>query len=176
MILSLADSNNMKVYLGSLQTEQDWATGIEFTALREYNKRVATEILQRYGHHPSLRGWYFTQEIWMNWVKYCGAGITGLRCCATSPPTCGRSTRASPSLLRQPAECDGSGNQRGRSFQVRKGDREPDAHRVAASAGGADESRSRQRTGPPGRARKMCTWRPVTQLVAWLYVGYWTVQ
>ncbi len=77
MILSLADANNMKVYLGSLQTEQDWGTGLEFAALREYNKRVATEILQRYGGHPSLRGWYFTQEIWMNWVKYYGPSYYG---------------------------------------------------------------------------------------------------
>ncbi|MFN3326987.1 MAG: DUF4434 domain-containing protein [Bryobacteraceae bacterium] len=77
MILSLADANNIKVYLGSLQTEQDWSTGLEFTALREFNKRVATEILQRYGHHPSLRGWYFTQELWMNWVKYYGSSYYG---------------------------------------------------------------------------------------------------
>jgi hypothetical protein len=77
MILSLADQRGMKVYLGSLQTEADWSTGLEFTALREYNKRVATEILQLYGNHPSLRGWYFTQEIWMNWVKYYGSTYYG---------------------------------------------------------------------------------------------------
>ncbi|MFN0104715.1 MAG: hypothetical protein ACKV2U_21835 [Bryobacteraceae bacterium] len=30
---------------------------------------MAQEIVAAYGHHPSLEGWYFTQEIWMNWVK-----------------------------------------------------------------------------------------------------------
>ncbi len=65
------------MYLGSLQTESDWTTGLEFDALREYNRRVATEILQLYGGHPSLRGWYFTQEIWMNWAKYYGPSYYG---------------------------------------------------------------------------------------------------
>lgn len=70
MILALADQRGMKVYLGSLQTWADWTTGLEFTVLREYNRRVAQEVLTRYRHHPSLAGWYFAQEIWMNWVKY----------------------------------------------------------------------------------------------------------
>lgn len=69
MILQLADQRGMKVYLGSLQTAGDWTTGMEFAALRDYNKRVAQEIVAAYGQHPSLEGWYFTQEIWMNWVK-----------------------------------------------------------------------------------------------------------
>ena len=73
MILSLADQRRMKVYVGSLQTATDWSGGTEFNALRKRNKDVAAEIVQRYGWHPSLVGWYFTQEIWMNWVKYYGA-------------------------------------------------------------------------------------------------------
>lgn len=72
MILGLADSSGMNVYLGSLQTEGDWTNGTQFCALREYNQQVASEVLQRYGHHASLKGWYFTQEIWMNWLKYYG--------------------------------------------------------------------------------------------------------
>lgn len=56
-ILTLADQRQMKVHLGSLQTETDWSGGAEFTALRTYNQRVATEIVQRYGsRHPSLQG------------------------------------------------------------------------------------------------------------------------
>lgn len=70
MILSLADARGMKVYLGSLGTYSDWTTGVEFNALRKYNLLVAQEVLANYGNHPSLAGWYFTQEIWMNWVKY----------------------------------------------------------------------------------------------------------
>lgn len=78
MILSLADQRGMKVYLGSLQTYNDWSTGTEFDALRKWNKLVAQEILANYGHHPSLEGWYFTQELWMNWIKYYGATYYGL--------------------------------------------------------------------------------------------------
>jgi len=73
MILSLADQRRMKVYVGSLQTATDWSDGTEFSALRAHNRDVAAEIVQRYGRHTSLVGWYFTQEIWMNWVKYYGA-------------------------------------------------------------------------------------------------------
>jgi uncharacterized protein DUF4434 len=76
-ILALADENGMAVYLGSLQTATDWTDGTEFAALRTYNQRVAREIVQRYGQHPSLRGWYFTQEIWMNWAKEYGAAYSG---------------------------------------------------------------------------------------------------
>ena len=76
-ILSLADQRGMKVHIGSLQTESDWTTGLEFAALREYNKRIATEILERYRTHPSLVGWYFPQELWMNWVKYYGRDYYG---------------------------------------------------------------------------------------------------
>lgn len=76
-MLSLADQRGMKVYVGSLQTAADWSSGAEFAALREYNKRVAQEIVAAYGHHPSLEGWYFTQELWMNWAKYYGSTYYG---------------------------------------------------------------------------------------------------
>jgi hypothetical protein len=79
MILSLADERGMDVFLGSLQTEMDWTVGTEFPALRAYNRRVAAEILERYGRHRSLQGWYFTQEIWMNWLKYYGPAYYGTR-------------------------------------------------------------------------------------------------
>jgi hypothetical protein len=77
LILSLADHQGMHVLLGSLQTETDWTDGTEFAALRTWNRRVAAEILQRYGQHPSLQGWYFTQELWMNWIKYYGVEYYG---------------------------------------------------------------------------------------------------
>jgi hypothetical protein len=79
MMLSLADEQGMHVYLGSLETAADWSGGTEFRALRTYNQRVAAEIIERYGHHRSLAGWYFTQEIWLNWVKRYGAGYYGTR-------------------------------------------------------------------------------------------------
>lgn len=77
MLLELADARGMNVYLGSLQTATDWPDGSEFCALRAYNQQVASEILQRYGGHASLKGWYFTQELWMNWVKYYGRTYYG---------------------------------------------------------------------------------------------------
>lgn len=73
LLLSLADSQGMNVYLGSLQTTNEWSDGgTDFTALRQWNQQVESEVIQRYGRHPSLKGWYFTQEIWMNWVKCYG--------------------------------------------------------------------------------------------------------
>ena len=72
LLLSLADSQEMDVYLGTLQTATNWTDGTEFTALQQYNHQVASEILSRYGRHASFKGWYFPQEIWMNWVKYYG--------------------------------------------------------------------------------------------------------
>lgn len=77
MILSLADKRGMKVYVGSMQTESDWTTGLELAALRAYNERIAAEIIERYASHQSLTGWYFPQEIWMNWVKYYGQSYYG---------------------------------------------------------------------------------------------------
>jgi hypothetical protein len=77
MVLSLADHQRMKVYVGSLQTATDWTDGREFAALRAYNRLVAAEIRERYGHHPSFQGWYFTQELWMNWMKYYGHAYYG---------------------------------------------------------------------------------------------------
>jgi Domain of unknown function (DUF4434) len=77
MILSLADERGMRVYLGSLQLVGVWESGLHSAGLRDYNRRVAEEVLRKYGHHPSLAGWYFTQEIWLNWVKYYGPQYEG---------------------------------------------------------------------------------------------------
>jgi Domain of unknown function (DUF4434) len=79
MILTLADRQEMQVLLGSLQTAADWTAGTELPSLRTANRQVAAEIVQRYGHHRSLVGWYFTQEIWMNWVNYYGRHYYGTR-------------------------------------------------------------------------------------------------
>ena len=83
MILSLADRHGMRIYLGSLQTAADWTGGTEFSALSLYNRLLASEILQRYGRHASLQGWYFTQEIWLNWVSYYGEDYYGTKLLAT---------------------------------------------------------------------------------------------
>ena len=77
MLLSLADQRGMNIYLGSLLTWDDWSTGTEFAALRKYNRLVTQEILARYGQHASLQVWFFSQELWLNWIKTSGAGYYG---------------------------------------------------------------------------------------------------
>ena len=79
MVLRLADERGMKVFVGSLQTAGDWTSGLEFEALRTYNSLVAEEILNRYGRRQSLAGWYFTQEIWLNWAAAYGPGYYGTK-------------------------------------------------------------------------------------------------
>lgn len=81
MLLSAADQLfGMQVYIGSLQTYGDWSTGAEFAALHKYDPIVAREIIALYGSHPSLRdrGWYFSHELWLNWVKYYGSSYYGI--------------------------------------------------------------------------------------------------
>jgi hypothetical protein len=67
--LSIAYSYGMSVYLGSLQTAGLWYTGIEHNAMRSCNKAVAQELYARYGSSSAFAGFYFTQELWLNWVK-----------------------------------------------------------------------------------------------------------
>ncbi len=69
-ILSAADAVGLQIRVGSLQTHGTWTDGTEFNALRSCNLAVMTEIKNRYGSHPSLSAPYWTQEIWLNWVKY----------------------------------------------------------------------------------------------------------
>jgi hypothetical protein len=86
-LLTAADQFGMQVYVGSLQTYGVWSNGVEFNALHKYDPIVAREILARYGSHPSLnsRGgnWYFSHELWLNWVKFYGPGYYGVRELAT---------------------------------------------------------------------------------------------
>lgn len=103
-MLSVADQRGMDVYLGSLSTWADWSDGQEFNALRKYNRLVTQEILARYGQHRSLRGWFFSQEVWLNWIKTYGADYYGT--------TLLRNFVADMRAL----ECDQAG-QRGRGFQ-----------------------------------------------------------
>jgi Domain of unknown function (DUF4434) len=83
MLLTAADRFGMQVYVGSLQTYGDWSTGDEFNALHKFDPIVAGEILAQYGSHPSLNSgdgnWYFSQELWLNWVKFYGPTYYGIR-------------------------------------------------------------------------------------------------
>lgn len=83
MLLTVADQFGMQVYVGSLQTYGVWSNGDEFDALHKYDPIVAREILARYGSHPSLNSgggnWYFSHELWLNWVKFYGPAYYGVR-------------------------------------------------------------------------------------------------
>jgi Domain of unknown function (DUF4434)/F5/8 type C domain/Domain of unknown function (DUF5109) len=83
MLLTAADQFGMQVYVGSLQTYGVWSNGDEFHALHKYDPIVAREILARYGSHPSLNSgggnWYFSHELWLNWVKFYGPTYYGVR-------------------------------------------------------------------------------------------------
>jgi hypothetical protein len=82
MLLTAADQFGMQVYIGSLQTFGVWSNGDEFNALHKFDPIVAREILARYGSHPSLNSgggnWYFSHELWLNWVKFYGPGYYGI--------------------------------------------------------------------------------------------------
>lgn len=82
MLLTAADQFGMQVYVGSLQTYGVWSDGIEFNALHKYDPVIAREILAQYGSHPSLNAgggnWYFSHELWLNWVQFYGASYYGI--------------------------------------------------------------------------------------------------
>jgi hypothetical protein len=82
MVLTVADQLGMQVFIGSLQTYGVWSTGDEFDALHKYDILVAREILARYGAHPSFNSgggnWYFSHELWLNWVKFYGPAYYGI--------------------------------------------------------------------------------------------------
>jgi hypothetical protein len=82
MLLTVADQFGMQVYVGSLQTYTAWSNGDEFNALHKYDPVVAREILALYGSHPSLNSgsgnWYFSHELWLNWVEFYGPTYYGI--------------------------------------------------------------------------------------------------
>jgi hypothetical protein len=81
-LLTAADQFGIQVYVGSLQTYEDWSNGDEFLALHKYDSVIAREILARYGSHPSLNSgggnWYFSHELWLNWVQFYGPTYYGI--------------------------------------------------------------------------------------------------
>lgn len=82
MLLTAADQFGMQVFIGSLQTYGVWSNGDEFDALHKFDILLAREILARYGAHPSFNSgggnWYFSHELWLNWVKFYGPPYYGI--------------------------------------------------------------------------------------------------
>ncbi len=76
-LLAAASGLGMKVFIGTLSTAGDWTSGVEFPALRKWNKFVMQEIWNRYGSCGCISGFFFPQEIWINWLKFSGTGYYG---------------------------------------------------------------------------------------------------
>jgi hypothetical protein len=58
-VLSQADTNNMNVFVAvGLYAWFDFSKGS-----LEWHKKVADELWERYGHHPSFYGWYISEEM-----------------------------------------------------------------------------------------------------------------
>lgn len=62
LFLRLADSYGMNFYFGLYDSGKYWDTG-DLSMEIEANKFIIEEAWQRYGHHPSFRGWYLSMEI-----------------------------------------------------------------------------------------------------------------
>ncbi len=62
LFLSLADKYGMNFYFGLYDSGRYWDTG-DVTSEIDDNKYVTEEVWQKYGHHPSFKGWYLSMEI-----------------------------------------------------------------------------------------------------------------
>lgn len=62
LFLSLADKYEMNFYFGLYDSGIYWDTG-NLTHEIEDNQFVIEEVWNRYGHHPSFKGWYVSMEI-----------------------------------------------------------------------------------------------------------------
>jgi hypothetical protein len=62
LFLSLADKYNMHFYFGLYDSGNFWDTGDASDEVSD-NQFVTEEVWQRYGHHPSFKGWYLSMEI-----------------------------------------------------------------------------------------------------------------
>ncbi len=62
LFLTLADTYNMNFYFGMYDSGKYWQEGL-FQREIDLNNYLIDEVWQKYGHHPSFRGWYLSQEI-----------------------------------------------------------------------------------------------------------------
>ena len=62
LFLSLADKYEMYFYFGLYDSGRFWDTGDVASEIDD-NKYVTEEVWQKYGHHPSFKGWYLSMEI-----------------------------------------------------------------------------------------------------------------
>jgi hypothetical protein len=62
LFLSLSGKYGMNFYFGLYDSGQYWDTG-NMQAEIDHNRFVIDEVWNKYGHHPSFKGWYLSMEI-----------------------------------------------------------------------------------------------------------------
>lgn len=62
LFLTLADKYGMAFYFGTYDSGQWWHEG-EYQKEIDVNIRLIDEVWAKYGHHPSFKGWYLSQEV-----------------------------------------------------------------------------------------------------------------
>ena len=62
MFLTLADKHQMNFMFGMYDSGRYWIEG-KFQKEIDLNLKLIDEVWAKYGHHPSFRGWYLSQEI-----------------------------------------------------------------------------------------------------------------
>lgn len=65
MFYSLADEHNLDVYFGTYDSGFHWHRRSWWKEV-EVNKPFLEEAVERYGHHPSFKGWYLSHETGRN--------------------------------------------------------------------------------------------------------------
>lgn len=61
LFYSLADEYGLNVFLGTYDSGYHWMRGAWWNEV-EVNKAFIAEAVERYGHHPSFKGWYLCHE------------------------------------------------------------------------------------------------------------------
>lgn len=61
LFFSLADEYGLHLYFGTYDSGFHWMRGAWWNEV-EVNKAFIDEAVERYGHHPSFRGWYLCHE------------------------------------------------------------------------------------------------------------------
>lgn len=62
LFLTLADKHGLKFYFGLYDSGKYWETH-DMSYEIDVNRFVIDEVWEKYGHHPSFKGWYLSMEI-----------------------------------------------------------------------------------------------------------------
>lgn len=62
LYLSLAESNDMKLFFGTYDSGEYWVSGQHQKEI-DINRAFCDEVIARYGHRKAFQGWYISHEI-----------------------------------------------------------------------------------------------------------------